>query len=154
MVERTAFPDRIQRAELWLSRDASCPPRLGSLFLWPLHCDPPWGVVRSRARWEGARLVLALKSSSLPITDKPIHLLLSVRGYQLTGYRGAQHLVTEKRNKEWCPGEEEKRPGRTAVCDSQETPCWRWENPIWRSRKWPPRVSLPGLVFRMPGFIP
>lgn len=68
---------------------------------------------------------LCHQSSSLPVTDKTINLLLSVRGYLLTDYKGAQHLVTEKRNKEWHPEKEEKRPGGRAVFDSQETPCWR-----------------------------
>lgn len=117
-----------------------------ALALWPAEgsCPRQSTLGRGKAR-------LCHQSSSLPITDKTINLLLSVRGDLLTGRRGAQHLVTEKRNKEWCPGKGGRRPGGRAVC---EPPCWRWENPIWRSRKWPPRVSLPGLVFRMPGFIP
>lgn len=153
VVERAAFPDRIQRAGALAVQRRFLPPVSGESFLvtialalWPAEgsCPRQSTLGRGKAR-------LCHQSSSLPITDKTINLLLSVRGDLLTGRRGAQHLVTEKRNKEWCPGKGGRRPGGRAVC---EPPCWRWENPIWRSRKWPPRVSLPGLVFRMPGFIP
>lgn len=38
--ERTAFPDRSQRAELWLSRDASCPPISWESCLVPAALGP------------------------------------------------------------------------------------------------------------------